>query len=135
MWDLNKNTIYMYTYVCMYIYKTVCMYLLSLYFYHSVTCLLKVVPNVQGVEIYPQIHTDTVNSRGTCIINNGGILSYRHFTFIHHYLEQVHCLESEEMKLSMLIPIKLFYEKTKKNSLKIKKPDHTTVKSMAPLSS
>lgn len=62
------------------------MYLRSLYFYRSMTFLLKVVPKVQGVEIYPQIHTDTVNSRGTCIINNGGILFYKHFTFIRHYL-------------------------------------------------
>lgn len=55
--------------------------------------------------------------------------------------EQVLCLESQEKKLSMLIlfyfhRIKLFYEKTpKKYSLKIKKPDHRTVKSMAQLSS
>lgn len=63
------------------------MYLLSLYFFnHSMTCLLKVVPNVQEVEIYPQIHTDTVSGRGTYIINNGGILSYGPLTFIHHYL-------------------------------------------------
>lgn len=113
------------------------MYLLSLYFYRSMTCLLKVVPNVQGVEICPQIHTDTGNSRGTCIINNGGILFCRHFTFIRHCLS-IKLWASTLFRITGKEPLNADPHKVilwKKNSLKIKKPDHRTVKSMAQLSS